>query len=510
MFRRRKPPAPILHLPMPYSKAKAPTTRRKSQTDPADVDPATLPPLKTVPDLRADIEACLISTLIADPGCMEICLQQHLVPEDFRTPRGRCAFSAALKLATSGAPVSLAAMVEETIAFPGMENWLYGAVDASASPSECAYYVRQIRRRSLKQGVADVADAIAEETKDPTIALEYAIEAASSRLDDLRLSMQDRPSTAQTIRAVGDSLISMAEGRTLPDGTPLPFPSVQALMEGGMRPGIHILAGLPSTGKSIIEGEITRYLLRQGKPVARVCMDMDEKNLLERDISAYAKVPLQDIRRGTAATIPGAIKRLREASDAMSDPKKWPMHLIRSRNAAGICAESRIIASKSGLSILTIDFIQLIEGYERENDNVRISRSLQRLKAFSFDTGVPVLLLSQFSRGVDKEQDRTPRLSDLRDSGALEPDAETVSFLYFSRKVGELWVSQDGKASIKELSVRPLIWDVAKNRQGPLGRVGLIERARNFSAAEARLAPPGDLSPWVDCGYDFRSESPSI
>lgn len=212
-------------------------------------------------------------------------------------------------------------------------------------------------------------------------------------------------------------------------GLPTPWPKLTKL-SCGLEPGLTVVAGRPGAGKSTLEGLLCDYLSIRGMHTARVTLDMTRQDLLDRLVAKHAGVSLKKLKAGFAredqlAQAAAAIERL--------DDSEFPMHINdRDRELKRICAWARMMKQRYDIAILTVDFIQKVEvaGMRDAYDQTRKTTVVtDRLKALSFELGIPVIGLSQLSREGEKAQ-RDPRLTDLRDSGSIEQDASKVWMLY--------------------------------------------------------------------------------
>ena len=437
-------------------------------------------------DLDTAEAGVLGAALLAPDATLAAMARWGVRPEWFQFPTGRLLCEGLFALRDAGSPVDLVTATDwcEKRGHPEMAGVLETLLDRTPTAGHGPHYVSLMAERwtdrAIRDACAETLRSLDAHDTDPATALAAHVDRMVRLVAASRAG--DEPTALDTMREVVDSWAkARAEGRSL--GIPWPFPSMNKI-SGGIFPGVNLVAARPSVGKSMLEGVVARHFLAMGRRVARACLDMPRENLLGRDLCAEAGESVSKMNAGYMTA--SDEEKLRLVLDAASC---WREEVIGDRTAEGIVARARALWANGGLDLLTVDYAQLLSvddtGRRPDNDNVRIGRAVAILKQFSIDTRVPVLLLSQLSREVEKEG-RRPQLSDLRDSGSLEQEAATVSFLYVEPKVGKAWCEAQGASDWKELAVRPVVWDLLKNQQGPTGRVCLRQSGRYMKFEEAR------------------------
>jgi replicative DNA helicase len=236
-------------------------------------------------------------------------------------------------------------------------------------------------------------------------------------------------------------------------------------MTGGLHPGeMFVLAARPSQGKTSLAMNVAEHVaLGQGKSVGVFSLEMTAKSLMQRMVCSRAGLDLARVRDGRLneadfpklATVAGAIGA---SSLHIDDASGLTILQLR--------AKARRWHQRFGLALLVVDYLQLIRsprhGDRREREVADVS---QGLKALSKELGVPVLVLSQLNRGVERERDGKPKLSDLRESGAIEQDADAVALLSVDTASLDECGPYDGI---------PMTLNLAKQRNGPTGTVKLV------------------------------------
>lgn len=233
----------------------------------------------------------------------------------------------------------------------------------------------------------------------------------------------------------------------------------------GFEIGVTIIAGRPSAGKTTLENQCADFIAANGTPGYRVTLDSTRQELLERSICREAGISLPKMKFGF-----GTRKQHQDAEDAAGRIGALPLHIDdKARDISQIRARARALKAKSGIRYLTVDYIQLVRASDMgrsEWDAVtRVTHVSSMLKDLAFELEIPVIVLCQLSRAVEKEG-RDPQLSDLRDSGAIEQDASKVIFLYVDlAKKKAMEEKEPGSTKHK----RPVICNVMKHKNGETG-----------------------------------------
>jgi len=457
-------------------------------------------------DLDTAEAAVVGAALLSPDSTLATMARWGVRPEWFRMPSGRLFCEALFALRDEGSPIDLVTATDwcERRGHPEAAAVLEKLVDATPTAGHGPFYVGMMAERWTERAIRD---ACAETVRVLDRGDTQTATVLSQHVDRMvRLVEAGRagsePTAFETMTQVIDAWAKARdEGRSL--GIPWPFREMNDL-SGGIFPGLNIVAARPSVGKSMMEGLVSRTFLMAGLKVARVCLDMTRQKIISRDLCAAAGESVSKMDSGYMTRSDEA--KLRLVAEAC---RGWRETVIEDRTAEGVVARARGLWANGGLDILTVDYAQLLSvddtGRRYENDNQRIGRAVSILKLFSNSTGVPVLLLSQLGRDTEKEG-RRPQLSDLRDSGSLEQEAATVSFLYMEPRVGKAWCDAQGATDWKELAIRPVVWDLLKNQQGRTGRVYLrqsgsymrFEPARriDFKAGERASSPDNLVGGW--------------
>lgn len=239
----------------------------------------------------------------------------------------------------------------------------------------------------------------------------------------------------------------------------------------GLEVGVTILAGRPSAGKTTMEDNISTFLAAyEGVPVGRITLDSTREELVGRMLARVGNVSLPKLKFGYARA--GQIAATQAGRDELEGLPMWIED--QERDIAGIAARARHWAITKQIKLLTIDYIQLIGascmGKSEWDTQRRVSYVSARLKQLAFELKIPVLVLSQLSRKGESDGDAEPDLTHLRDSGAIEQDADKVAVLQIDAKKREQ-MEEDRPGATKKK--RPVVWWMLKHKNGEIGRCAM-------------------------------------
>ncbi len=249
-------------------------------------------------------------------------------------------------------------------------------------------------------------------------------------------------------------------------GVPSGFSTLDNLLGGFHKSDLVILAARPSVGKTAFALDLARHAaVQEGKSVGLFSLEMSDTQLMDRILSMQVGVGLWDLRMGHISD--EVFNRLSDAMGVLADAKLF-IDDTPGINILEMRAKARKLKMEKSLDLLIIDYLQLITGNNKEGRTQEVSEISRFLKLLARELDVPVIALSQLNRAVESRTDGTPQLSDLRESGSIEQDADVVIFL---SKVGgeDMENSQNRKLTI------------AKHRNGPTGEMELFfvkEQAR--------------------------------
>ncbi|OAA23599.1 primary replicative DNA helicase [Frankia sp. EI5c] len=411
-------------------------------------------------DLQAE-SAALGATLLSTDATSNVV--EILRPADFYRPAHGLIFEVVRDLYSGGEPCDTITVAAELgrrglVDKVGGPAYLHTLVAAVPTTASAGYYARivaglAVRRRVAEAGVRITQIGFKATGDDPAGQAEAAL-AQALDADDTG----DGPTPiGDTLTDTLDRLEARETGQGL-TGVPTGFSDLDKLTSG-LQPGqLVVIAARPAVGKSTLALDMARAAaIRHSLPVLFASLEMSRPELDDRLISAEARVPLQNIRTGQIGDDwPRISRRLGEIANA-------PLHIDASPDlsVATIRTRARRMQRRGGLSLLVVDYLQLlVTAGKSENRQQEVSAISRSLKLLAGELGIPVIALSQLNRGAEYTKEHKPQLSQLRDSGAIEQDADMVILIWRPDAV-EAESARAGEADLI----------VAKNRNGPMGTV---------------------------------------
>jgi replicative DNA helicase len=422
----------------------------------------------------ADIEAekALIGSLLLDPARVDE-VAGLVNPSAFYLPSAGNAFGAIQQLVNAGKPVDALTVFDRLQKTGAADNttaeWLAEALDATPHAAHAGYYAQVIAERYDRRSLIELATGAMEQAWEQSQEIEAALATAEARLHDVIERRSGVSHEATDIRRILiDTLAQIHSGKQ--SGSPTGFIDLDA-MTGGLQPGsLVIVAARPSVGKTTFAGNLARGVAKQGTGVLFVSLEQSRMELAARFLASESGIG--DLMRGRALSQHESTAVL----EAASRLEELPIEIDETtpRTVGQLIATTRIRRRKAGIGCVIVDYLQLIEPTDkripREQQVADITR---QLKHAARQLRIPVIALAQLNRGIENREDKKPRLSDLRESGAVEQDADMIWFL-------------DRPSTYREDAdeTEASIW-VAKHRNGKVGNVPLYWDGPTFSFKNA-------------------------
>ncbi len=426
-------------------------------------------PYIKIPPQDLDAEVSVLGSLMLDKNAI-IKIADSLTENDFYHPAHQKIYEAILTLFEGGQPIDILTVSNE---LKGKKQFkdiggseyladLVSRVPTSAHITQYAEIVREKRvRRDLIQASSEINEK-ALEKKD----FEDLLDDVEQKI--FSISQRSRPQKFVSIKDEIPIAYERFEKLHRGDqgtfrGIPTGFDKLDTLLSGFQRSDLIILGARPSYGKTSLALDIARQVGLKGHSVGVFSLEMSRDQIIDRIIASQAQIPLWRLRSGRIhddlefAMVQQALDELSKVPFFVDDSAS--PNILQMRSMA------RRLQIEHGLDLLVVDYLQLIQP-RTSSDNVvqQITEISRGLKSLARELNVPVLALSQLSRDVEKRETKIPRLSDLRDSGSLEQDADVVMFINRKDRTNT-------NLSDEELNSVELI--IAKHRNGPLGVVNL-------------------------------------
>ncbi|MFH0921909.1 MAG: replicative DNA helicase [Fibrobacterota bacterium] len=435
-----------------------------------------------IPPQAVDIEQKVLGAMLLDASALGAGIEILNEGDFYRSVHGFI-FAAMTGLFGNNEPVDITSVANELkkrrqLESVGNEIYLAELVECAVTPANAAYHANIIKEKSTLRSLINTSTDIINRCFDDVEEVEPLLDEAQSKIYDVaqgRIRNQFQ-SVGELLPKTFDDIERYGKGQIV--GVPSGFKDLDE-MTAGFQPGeLIILAGRPSMGKTALALSMaSNAALLSGKAVGIFSLEMSKGQLVQRLLCAQAKINMHSLRTGRLPLrdfprLSLAAGPLNEARIVIDDTSNISVLEMR--------AKARRLKLQGKLDILIVDYLQLMEASKkmssREQEISYISRSL---KGLAKDLGIPVLALSQLARRVEDRQDSRPQLSDLRESGAIEQDADVVLFVYRE----EYYKKEDGEPGKAEIII-------SKQRNGPLGTANatFVHEYAGFENYSPRMA----------------------
>ncbi len=427
----------------------------------------------TVPPHNLEAEQSVLGAiLLSDRTMYNLVIEESLEPEDFYRDAHGTIFRAMLSLYELSEPIDVLTVSEQLRQTGALEA--AGGADAVDSlagtvpnVANLRNYAQIVRDASLMRRVLHASYEIQTRVLDQREGAREIVEYAEKAM--LEVAHGDRAQDFRGIDKILGEALETLHKLSLEDvqltGTGSGFRELDEIT-GGFQPGnLIVLAARPSMGKSALVTNIAEHAaIKYGKPVALFSLEMSEAELAQRFVASQASIAGDDLRKGRVPK--DRWQRIVKASDRLAKAPLW----VDDSSDIGLLeirAKTRRLASQhpEGLGLVIVDYLQLLRADARtDNRAEQIGQMSRGLKLLARELDVPVIALSQLNRGVEQRQDKRPMLSDLRESGAVEQDADVVIFIYRDDYYNPDNSERPGEADLL----------IQKHRNGALGVVELV------------------------------------
>ena len=378
--------------------------------------------------------------------------------DDFKNPLCAAVYAAAENLTTSGAVID-PVTIQEAARKAGTElpvDWMTQIMSLTPTAANVVIYAQQVREEARRRRIKTLAESIAENPSATADELLANFQQGMERIQKDKHTSGLR-SPADRIRSLFDLATKTGKDQFVPSG----FHSLDSILGGGfLRGGLYIIGARPAVGKTTLAINIADQISGN---VLFASLEMSEESVTAKQFSRRTGIPASQILTG-------------EGGDELWEKIAMATGAVET---SGVYLNSRYDLTPAQLRLLAqdipdlraviVDYLGLIlPATPCASTYERVSAVSRELKRMALQLNVPVICLAQLSRGVESRDDKRPRLSDLRDSGAIEQDADSVMFLY---RDDYYTGNADGGPSVVEL-------DVAKNRHGSTGKIELLANLR--------------------------------
>ncbi len=425
-----------------------------------------------IPPQNIEAEQSVLGAIMIEKEAM-IQVADILKPEDFYKGNHQKIFGAMMELFESGEAIDILTLSSRLKEKGLLEDiggmaYLSSLVAEVPSAANVVYYANLVKEKSVLRNLLSAAvkiDSLVFSADEPIEQIIDKVQQEIFKISQQGLLYQFR-NIKGDLKEAFERIDKLYKGESPLRGLPTGFNELDEKLSGLQKSDLIILAARPSLGKTTLALDIARSVaVKEKKPVGIFSLEMSREQIIDRLIAAQSGVDLWRLRTGRLHD-EADFRLLEKALDTLSEA---PIFIddTASPDILQLRTMARKLQMEYGLSLLVIDYLQLIRPVRRTDSEVQQMTEVSRfLKSLARELQVPVLALSQLSRAVEQRDRRIPRLSDLRASGSIEQDADIVMFIY--RKDKDKPVES---LSPEEMNTAEII--IAKHRNGPTGSVPL-------------------------------------
>ncbi|WP_307346181.1 replicative DNA helicase [Metabacillus malikii] len=444
-----------------------------------------------IPPQNIEAEQAVLGAIFLQPSSLTLA-SELLIPEDFYRAAHQRIYNAMLDLSDKGEPVDLVTVTSELadanlLEEVGGVSYLSDLANSVPTAANIEYYGKIVEEKSILRRLIRTATTIAQDGYSREDEVEVLLNEAEKTI--MEVAQRKNAGAFQNIKDVlvqtYDNIELLHDRKGDITGIPTGFTELDKMTAGFQRNDLIIVAARPSVGKTAFALNIAQNVAtKTDENVAIFSLEMGADQLVMRMLCAEGNIDAQRLRTGSLT--PEDWGKLTMAMGSLSNSGIYIDDTPGIR-VSEIRAKCRRLKQESGLGMVLIDYLQLIQGSGRsDNRQQEVSEISRTLKELARELKVPVIALSQLSRGVEQRQDKRPMMSDIRESGSIEQDADIVAFLYRD----DYYDKESENKNIIEIII-------AKQRNGPVGTVSLafVKEYNKFVNLEMRYGetgvPPG-------------------
>ena len=420
-----------------------------------------------IPPQNVEAEQAVLGAMLLSHDAVIVAMEK-LQHRDFYRDVHRIIFEAMEHLHRENKEIDVITLPEELKRMKKLDDvggiqYVLDLPNLVGSAANIGYYANIVAEKALSRNLISTCTELTTEAYDGEKEPEALLDDAERRILQLSDTKNrgDFASVGTVVEATLDKITKLYENKAGLTGLPTGFRDLDRMTSGLQPSDLILVAARPSMGKTAFTLNIAQNVgVRQHKTVAFFSLEMSQEQLVQRLLCQIAHIDSQKLRTGQLNS-DEEWTRLTDACDKLYES---PIYIDDTPgiSVAEMRSKARRLKSEHGLDLIIVDYLQLMQGRNAESRQQEISEISRSLKALARELKVPLIALSQLSRSVESRQDKRPMLSDLRESGALEQDADIVSFLYRE----DYYDKETENQHITEVIL-------AKHRNGPVGAVKL-------------------------------------
>lgn len=434
-----------------------------------------------IPPQSIDSEKAVLGSIMLRPGALHE-ITDIINHDSFYVSKHKDIYKIMVELSNKGEPIDILSVSHKLgekglLEQIGGSNYLSDLTNAVPSSTNIRHYAdivakKHILRKIIEAGV-DISELGFKEEVENVLEV---LDQAEKRMMNINSNVGNHKfySLRESLPEAWDRLEKLHENKGELRGVPTGFHDLDQYLSGLQKSDLVILAARPSTGKTTLALDIARQAAsRHNIPTVIFSLEMSSQQLVDILLAAESKVNAWNLRTGNLSA-ESEFSKIRDSLDRLS---KAPIYIddMAGNSIVRMRSVCRRIKAEHGLGLIIVDYLQLMSASKSYDNMVNQVTEISRsLKALAKEFNVPVVALSQLSRAVESRGGR-PRLSDLRDSGSIEQDADVVMFIHREDKGRD----ESEKTNIAEILIE-------KHRNGPVGKVELYfdEKSRTFMSVE--------------------------
>lgn len=420
-----------------------------------------------IPPQNVEAEQAVLGAMLLSHDAVIVAMEK-LQSQDFYRDVHRIIFEAMEHLHRENKEIDVITLPDELKRMKKLDDvggleYVLNLPNLVGSAANIEYYANIVAEKALVRNLISTCTELTTEAYDGQKETEALLDDAERRILQLSDTKNrgDFASVGAVVEVTLDKITKLYENKAGLTGLPTGFRDLDRMTSGLQPSDLILVAARPSMGKTAFTLNIAQNVgVRQHKTVAFFSLEMSQEQLVQRLLCQIAHIDSQKLRTGQLNS-DEEWTRLTDACDKLYES---PIYIDDTPgiSVAEMRSKARRLKSEHGLDLIIVDYLQLMQGRNAESRQQEISEISRSLKALARELKVPLIALSQLSRSVESRQDKRPMLSDLRESGALEQDADIVSFLYRE----DYYDKETENQHITEVIL-------AKHRNGPVGSVKL-------------------------------------
>lgn len=423
------------------------------------------------PPQNIEAEQCLLGCLMLDKNAI-VKVADFVTAQDFYKDTHKEIFQAMIELFEKMEPIDIISIStrlkgKEKLELIGGSAYLTSLINLVPTATHVSNYAKIVREKKVLRDLIQASQEIGLDAFDESQDIDLLLDKAEKKVFGIgqKSLTQAFVPIKNILGETFERLDQLSKHKGMYRGIPTGFKQLDNKLSGLQRSDLVILAARPSMGKSSLALDIARHVaVYENLPVGIFSLEMSKDQLVDRLLASHANVDSWRLRTGNLQDGPGDndFSRLQNAMGTLSEA---PIYIddMSSTNILQMRAMARRLQSDGGLGLIIVDYLQLMDTTNKYASPIQqVTENSRALKSLAKELNVPVLVLSQLSRAVEQRTPHKPMLSDLRESGAIEQDADVVLFIYRDDKYNE---------NSLEKNIAEII--IAKHRNGPTGAIKL-------------------------------------